>query len=200
MFSLATIVSYRYVLLGPLAFVEGPLLAVLCGAAAAYGYIDPFIAYGILVLGDLAPDLMYYGLGRWGANLRFVQRFRKKLFVLRDNLPAVEEMWRRHTLPSMASAKLAYGLSAPFIVSAGLARMPLRRFALSSLAVSIPYLAALMALGWGVAVLYGPPRDILSGVLLALGLMALVAFSGIFWATRRHRWSEPSSRASTGTE
>jgi membrane protein DedA with SNARE-associated domain len=147
--------SHVYLILIPLAVLEGPLLAIACGIAAGLGAINPFIAYGILIGGDLGPDLLYYGIGRWGATLPFVRRYASRIKAIRDNFLSLEQLWNSHPLATMASAKLSYLVSPGLIVSAGLSGMSLRRFVMCSLAVSTLYLGALAALGYGFASVYG---------------------------------------------
>lgn len=152
---LTLIISHAYLFLIPLAILEGPLLAVVCGVAAGLGYLNPFVAYGILVGGDLLPDIMYYSIGRFGAHLPWVRRIATKTRLIRETLLPLENLWREHLQLTLTSAKLAYGISAPFIVSAGLAKVPLIRFVSASLMVSAVYLGALGATGYVLSSIYG---------------------------------------------
>jgi membrane protein DedA with SNARE-associated domain len=149
------IFSHVYLILMPLAVMEGPFLAIACGIAAGLGAINPFIAYGILIGGDLGPDLLYYGIGRWGATLPFVRGYASRIKAIRDNFLSLEQLLNSHPLATMASAKLSYLVSPGLIVSAGLSGMSLRRVVMCSLAVSTLYLGALAALGYGFASVYG---------------------------------------------
>ncbi len=71
--------SHAYFLLIPMAILEGPLLSIVCGVAAGLGALNPFIAYGILIGGDIGPDLMYYAIGRWGSTLPFARRYASRI-------------------------------------------------------------------------------------------------------------------------
>lgn len=180
---LHAIFSHAYLLLIPLAVFEGPLLAIACGVAAGLGALNPFIAYGILIGGDLGPDLMYYSIGRWGATLPFVRRYASRIKTIRQNFLSLEQLWREHPLATMASAKLSYLVSPALIVSAGLSGMTLYRFVACSLAVSLFYLGALAALGYAFAKVYGTFHLSLASAGLYLALPGIVILCGLGYAT-----------------
>jgi len=146
---------YPYAFIIPLAIFEGPLLSVACGVGIALGYLNPLIVAPILIVGDILPDIIYWLCGWWGTRIEWVRRFATRVRVLREHLPPLEELWRTKLYSTMFIVKLAWGISAPFIVSAGMAGISLRRFVVASLAVSLPYLGVLMGLGYGVTVAYG---------------------------------------------
>ncbi|HEY6618671.1 MAG TPA: hypothetical protein VIY68_03920 [Steroidobacteraceae bacterium] len=95
------------------------MLAVACGVVAGAGVLNPFIAYGIPIGGDLGPDLMYYSIGRWGATLPFVRRYASHIKAIRENFLSLERLWHTPPLATMVSAKLSYLVSPALIVSAG---------------------------------------------------------------------------------
>src|ERR1700681_839043 len=65
---------YKYLILFPLAIVEGPILAVIAGFLCSRGFLNPFLVFPVIVLGDITGDTMCYPLGRWG-----VPKFIKKI-------------------------------------------------------------------------------------------------------------------------
>ncbi len=178
---LAALLTYRYWVLAPLALIEGPLVALGCGVAGSLGFINPLIAWGILVVGDLIPDLMYYAIGKHGSEAAFLTRW-KILRNIRDNLASLSDLWHRHGLLMMINTKLAYGLSAPLIVSAGIVKLPPSTFVRYSLAVSGPFLALLMAAGYYLTSYYAALKELIENAEIFLGvgaaLMLLVLFSG----------------------
>ncbi|MGB6535526.1 MAG: hypothetical protein WBF58_06135 [Xanthobacteraceae bacterium] len=186
---LHAVFSHAYFLLIPLAVLEGPLLAIVCGIAAGLGKLNLFVAYGILIGGDLGPDLMYYSIGRWGATLPFVRRYASRIKTIRENFLSLERLWHTHPLATMASAKLSYLVSPALIVSVGLSGMPLRRFLFCSLTVSIPYMAALAALGYGFAKVYGLFHLSLAsaGIFLAVPGVAILCGLGYVTVLMRRR-------------
>lgn len=195
---LHAVFSHAYLFLIPLAILEGPLLAITCGVAAGLGALNPFVAYGILIGGDLGPDLMYYSIGRWGATLPFVRRYASRIKAIRENFLSLEQLWRTHPLATMASAKLSYLVSPALIVSAGLSGMRPRRFVLCSLVVSTLYLGALAALGYGFARMYGLFHLSLAsaGYYLAIPGVAILCGLGYVTVLMRRRVQPRAARHS----
>lgn len=150
-----TLSLHGYLLLAALAILEGPLLAIACGVGAGLGFLDPFIAYGILVVGDFLPDLMYYWIGRYGATLAFVRRFASRTRLVREHFLPLEQLWRTRLISTLATAKLAYGFAPPLVVSAGLSGVPFGKFVRASLITGALYMGLLAAVGYGFARAYG---------------------------------------------
>jgi hypothetical protein len=47
------ILEYRYFLLIPLTFIEGPMVGFITGALSKLGYFDPFVAFWIFIIRDV---------------------------------------------------------------------------------------------------------------------------------------------------
>jgi membrane protein DedA with SNARE-associated domain len=171
--------AYAYLVLVALAIVEGPFLSIACGVAAALGYLNPFIAYGILIFGDVVPDVMYYWIGRYGATLPWVRRAASKTRLIREHFLPLERLWKTRLLTTMTLAKLSYGIAPPLIVTAGLSGVPFGPFVRDSIIVSSIYLGLLALVGYGFARAYGyvdlatgaAPYIIGAGGLLVFGVL-----------------------------
>lgn len=171
------LLQYPYAFLVPLSILEGPLVSVACGVGVALGYLNPLIVFPILIMGDLLPDLIYWLCGRWGTRIAWVRRAATRIAILRDHLPPLEELWRRKLYSTMLMVKLAWGISAAFIVSAGMANVPLKRFVIASLAIAVPYLGVLFMAGFGLTLVYGAlgfSRGDAEAVVSVIGVIFLV--------------------------
>ncbi|MDP3935351.1 MAG: hypothetical protein Q8Q46_04010, partial [Candidatus Giovannonibacteria bacterium] len=108
------LIQYRYLILFPLAAFEGPIVAFVVGILVAAGYFNPFIAYAILLFGDIIPDSIYYFIGRHGERKTFVARYGAKVGITEERFGVIKKLWHHHGFKTMFVSKLAYGLSTPF--------------------------------------------------------------------------------------
>lgn len=142
------ILKYRYFALFPLAAFEGPIISVVVGFLVSLGHFDFFPAYVVLIFGDLIPDTVYYYIGRLGDSGKLMQKYGSKFGILSKHFPLVEKLWRDHGKKTMFFSKLAYGLSTPFLISAGLVKMSYRRFISYALPVTLFQYAVLLTVGY----------------------------------------------------
>jgi len=166
-----------YPIIALFALVEGPFIAMAVGAAAAFGYLDPFYAYAILVAGALIQDMAYYWLGRAAARLRLVRALLARTRLIAENILALEVSWRRGAALTLLLAKLAYGLYAPLVIVAGLSGLGFARFARAAAMLSPAVIGLWLGLGYGLGRLYGAGGrygPVVVGVLAAGACVGLV--------------------------
>jgi len=175
-----------YVVIGFFAIVEGPIIAIGAGVAFAFGYVNPFAAYAIVLGGAIVQDLVYYWLGRWAASVEKVREIATHTRLIRNNFLTLEVSWRKEMLTTLALSKFAYGLYAPFVISAGLSAVPFRRFMLASTSFSVLVIAFWCALGYGFARLYGAGGDFGRYAVIGLGVVAIAAIFLVMRHARRH--------------
>jgi membrane-associated protein len=141
------ILDYRYWIIFPLACLEGPLVAFVVGALAARDLFDIESAFGLLMLGDLVPDLACFLIGRRAARSGSFGRWLKRGRIGRST-QVVSALWREHGVKTMVISKLSYGLSIPCLISAGLAGLPIWKLASYAIPVSLLQYAAFLTLGY----------------------------------------------------
>ena len=139
---------YRYLILFPLAAVEGPVVALVVGFLISLGYLSFIPAYIILLFGDIIPDTIYYYLGRFGNYNKIKAKYFKSNGIISSNIHILEHLWNNHGQKTMFFSKLAYGLSIPFLISAGLVNMTLKKFLSYTIPVTIFQYALLVVIGY----------------------------------------------------
>ncbi len=141
------VLEYRYWIIFPLACLEGPLVAFVVGALAARDLFDLEAAFALLMLGDIVPDLACFLIGQRAARSGSFGRWLKRGRIGRSTRLA-DALWRGHGLKTMVISKLSYGLSIPFLISAGLTGLPLWRFACYAIPITVLQYAAFLTLGF----------------------------------------------------
>lgn len=171
--------TYRYVILFPLAAVEGPFVALAAGFLVSLGRLEFLPTFAIVILGDIIPDSFYYYLGRFGNRKNLIEKYGRRFRIVAKNFSLAERMWRNHPVKAMVFGKLAYGLSIPFLISAGLVKMPYGRFLLYGLPVTLPNYAIIIAIGYYLGNSYLTHAEkYIHGVGIAIAAVVTLFFAG----------------------
>jgi len=191
------IVAHPYEVLFPLAIVEGPIVSFIAGFLIWRGYLEPLPTILILILGDFIPDLVCYGIGRFGASWPVVKRYVEKIGGRGGHFEALRRLWALHPTKTMLFAKLAYGLSVPFLISAGLVGLPWRTFAALALMVTILERMVLIALGLYLGGYSQAVADTLqvAALIVAAGIIAAVVYYFLARYTRTRLLEEAKPQA-----
>jgi len=159
-----------------------PLLFAV-GAMVGLGHVNGPYALICATLGAFLGDGLSYWIGhRWGPQLR--QRWP---FVRYPQwLDRGETMFRRNGVRSIVIARFV-GAVRPFVPAiAGMLHMPLRRYALPSLAACLVWSALFLAPGWVLGASYDAVAAVADRLTLVLGSL-LVAIA-LVWACVLYTW------------
>lgn len=159
-----------------------PLLFAV-GALVGLGHINGPYALVCAALGAFVGDGLSYWVGhRWGPQLRTRWPFSR----YPQWLDRGEAMFRRHGVKSIVIARFV-GAVRPFVPAiAGMLHVPLRRYALPSLAACVVWALLFLAPGW----VLGKSYDAVAAVAdrLALVIGALVVAIALVWAVVLYTW------------
>jgi membrane protein DedA with SNARE-associated domain len=158
MFSLAQVVvllkTYGYFIIFPIAFVEGPIIAVICGWLSGVGILNFFIAYFLLIFANLLGDIIYYALGFWGGS-PLIRKWGSWLRLDLDQTIKLKNHFDSHGGKILLTAKLTPHIAAAAVLAgAGLAKYSFFLFLRYSLMIEIPKTAVLMVIGYFVGDAY----------------------------------------------
>jgi membrane protein DedA with SNARE-associated domain len=146
--TLSIIIEYRYWILIPLSFAEGPIVAFFAGTLASLGYFNIYLLGIFFLARDLLVDLGCYYIGYFGGRTRWIKSLIARLGVTEEHLGEVRSLWHHHPGKTMFLSKLSYGVAAGFIVVAGLVRMPLKKFLTYGALIAVAHYGLLLVLGY----------------------------------------------------
>ena len=169
----ALILEYRYWILIPLTFIEGPLIGFIAGALSRLGYFDPFLAFTIFIVRDMCMDLLWYYAGSHGGQTRFAAWMLRKARITEKDLHAVRILWDTHGLRTMFVAKLSYGIAQLFLAVAGIVRFPLSKFLRYALIVALVEYGGLFLLGYLVGAAFGDMTRMIANIQWVVAILAL---------------------------
>jgi membrane protein DedA with SNARE-associated domain len=119
--------AWTYLVLGVLIVLQGPLATLLGGAAAAAGLLRPVWVFVVGVGGNLIADVLWYTVGRTG-KVKWLRRPSRWIGLSQEKIDQILSGMRLHSTKILLMAKLSAGFAVPALLSAGLARVPWRRW------------------------------------------------------------------------
>lgn len=106
----------------PLAIIEGPIVAIICGFLVTMGVLNPLLVYVILVIGDIVGDGIIYYIGYSGK--RFLKYFR----VTEEKLEKAKTFFHENHKKAIVMSKLFHGIGFTGLVAAGASHVPYKRY------------------------------------------------------------------------
>ena len=175
------ILAYRYWILIPLCFIEGPIVAFVAGALASVGYFNVYLLALIFFVRDIAMDAIMYVIGRFGGETRFAKWFLNKVHVTDEHLQGVHALWERHAGKTMFFSKLSYGLSATFLIVAGLVKLSPKKYFTYAAIVTVLQYGVLLVLGYYFGGAFGTVSRFLDNLgLVVLGVSLFITAYYVF--------------------
>jgi membrane protein DedA with SNARE-associated domain len=166
------LIQYRYLILIPLTFLEGPIVAFVAGTLASLGYFNMYALATLFFVRDVTMDLLCYATGHWGWKMGWVRRWVGRMGVTEEHLGEVQVLWNKYGFRTMFFSKLSYGIAAAFIIVAGVVHMPIKKFITYGAIVTVLQYGSLLFLGYFLGNAFG---GTIQGVLEKLQYVLLLA-------------------------
>lgn len=138
---------FRYVLLFPLAVVEGPIITVITGFLCCSGFLNVFVAYPVIVMGDVTGDSFYYALGHWSRK-GFVKRLGEFFGLSQHRLTRMDGYFGNHFFRSVAISKIILGVGFTGLFIMGKLHLPYKKFVGFCFLVSLIQCGFYLIIGW----------------------------------------------------
>jgi len=122
---IAFVVYYKYLIIFPIAIVEGPLITLVSGFLVSTQRLSFLPSLVVVFMGDMVSDSFFYAIGNRGRG--FVERS-KFLNVSPGRLAKLEKHYETHPGKTIAVAKVSYGVGSLFLVAAGVAKIGYQKF------------------------------------------------------------------------
>lgn len=177
------LLTYKYLVLFPIVVVEGPIVTVIAGFLSSTGHLNLFIAYAVVLLGDITGDSLYYCLGRWGG-IRLINRWGHRIGLTTERVNKIEQHYSSHAAKTIILGKFAHSIEIPFLVAAGVAKVPYRKFLLYVFIPSIPKSLLFILIGYYFGRAYGEIGKYL-GYSAFIMIAAAISLTVIYFIIRR---------------
>lgn len=179
--------AYGYLALFPLAVAEGPIVTVIAGFLASMGLINFWLAYVVIIVGDIAGDALHYCVGRFGGR-SFIDRWGKYFGVGPGQIEPIEEQFAKRGDKLLFLGKMLQGVGGAFLIAAGLIKMPFRRFIFANLLATFIKSLLLLILGFYFGYALSTINAYLERtVLISVGLALLAALVYFFYFRKKNK-------------
>jgi membrane protein DedA with SNARE-associated domain len=135
------LLTYKYIILAPLAIIEGPIVAVVCGFLVTLKIFNPFLVYVVLVIGDIVGDGGIYYIGYSG------KRFLKYFKITEEKLEKAKMYFHENHKKAIFMSKLAHGIGFTGLIAAGASHVPYKRYFKTCMLISIVQSAVMILIG-----------------------------------------------------
>jgi membrane protein DedA with SNARE-associated domain len=181
---IALLIKYRYLIIFPIAVVEGPLVSAAAGFLVFLGYLNGFLTYVLLILADMVGDTLYYALGRFGGR-KFVKKFGHYIGVDEKKLESLEKQFERHSGKIILGGK-TQAIGAVALIAAGMAKMPYRDFMKYNFFGSIPKVLLFLAIGYFFGQGYSAMLDKYVNFVGLISFLIAAALIAFYFLMRRY--------------
>ena len=143
---IALLIKYRYLLIFPIAVLEGPIISMVVGFLIYMGYLNGMAAFGLLILADLVGDSLYYFLGRFGRK-RFLHKYGHYIGMNEARILVLEKQFEKNHWKILAVGK-TQAIGSLILVAAGVAKAPFDKFLWYNLLGSFPKVLFFILVGY----------------------------------------------------
>jgi len=119
---LELLLTYKYLIVIPLAIAEGPIISVICGFLATLGFFNPFLVYVIMVMGDIIGDGIFYYIGYKG------KRLFRYFKISEEKVEKAKIYFENNHKKAIAGSKIMWGIGTAGLVAAGALHVPYKRY------------------------------------------------------------------------
>lgn len=176
-----------YILLFIALLIEGPVVTAAGAFASTLGVLDPWAVLTLSILGNLIPDALYYWLGYWGRE-RFVDKYGHYFHITPEKIRKLENMYHEHAGKTLLAVKLLPVIATPGLIIAGVARVPLKKYAWWSILVTIPSSAIYFLIGYYSGAAYAKIVHYIDYGQYALLAVVIIFIIFIYFSRRISKW------------
>ena len=121
---ISLLTQYGYIIMFPAAIIGGPYIALVVGLLISTNVFSFVPSLVVLLLADLAADMMYYAIGRFGGEVSLTSIFR----VTKERIKILEDNFKKHSFKTLTIGKFLHGIGVVVLVAAGVAKVSVVEF------------------------------------------------------------------------
>ncbi len=146
--ALTILEHYKYLIIFPFTIIEGPIIIIISGFLVYLGFLNSISAYIILSLADIIGDCLYYTIGRYWREWRWIKKYMSYVGYNENSEAFLESHFRRHKGKTFLLAKISHGIGGAIQITAGIAKVNFWQFLFYSVVGTLPKTLVLMLIGF----------------------------------------------------
>lgn len=150
-FSLQSIVTllitYKYLIIFPIAVIEGPITGVIAAFLVSQGILDIYIVYIILVTADVIGDIIHYYIGRLSSEA-FIVKHGDKFGVSKEKIEYVKKQFQENPWRTFIFGKYTHAFNSAILIVAGILKFDFRKFVSINTLLIFPKIIIVMLIGY----------------------------------------------------
>lgn len=119
--------KFKYLILFPIAFLEGPTVAVIAGFMVAIKFMDFWPTYILLISANILGDIIYYAMGYWIPRKK-LDKVLNFFRISNKKIKSAEKMFIRNRKKAIIFGKIAHAIGSVFLITAGIVKVPLTEY------------------------------------------------------------------------
>src|SRR3989344_3904382 len=179
-FLIQLLLTYRYAIIAPAVFIIGAPVSLVAGILLRLEVLEIVPTCLMLAVGELTADVLWYWLGiRYGDS--FVKRNGRYGGMRRTPIAYTKELFERHHDIIIFTSKITAGLGFGTVImfTAGLSRVPFRRYMMLNIAGQFLWTASLLSIGYFLGHLFIDVSNVFEKMaLFALAIIILISIIG----------------------
>ncbi len=171
--------QYKYWVIFPVVVIEGPIITIISGFLIFLDILNPYVAFPLLLIGDLIGDSMYYGIGRFWRKSDFIKKYGRFIGYSEGSAIFLEDHFKKHTWKTLMIAKFAHGMGGTIQASSGIAHVNYGTFLLINFIGVIPKTFLLLVIGYYLGDSYqriDGYLNIIATACIGIGVMLILYF------------------------
>ncbi len=129
----------------------GPAVTSAGAFGAAFGVFNIWIVFLVSIISNLVPDALWYVIGFFGREHlieRLIKKYGRYFKMTSEKMKWLEKLYEDHVGKTLIFVKLVPLLATPGLIAAGIVRVPIRKYTMWSIIVTIPTSLAFLVLGY----------------------------------------------------
>ena len=174
--------EYTYLIIAPAAMLLGPIVSLVAGVLLRLDAIALIPTCLALAAGELGADVLWYWTGRRYGD-PFVRRFGRYFGITERSIASATDLFNKHHDIIIFTSKLTAGLGFAMVIlfTAGLSKVPFRRYMMLNIAGQFLWTAGLLSIGYFLGHIYLKVENTFEKIalfaLITLVLASLFGFS-----------------------